>query len=104
MLRVCATFNETMKGTDLEMNQKEVRHPQAARDPTAQYLREKKAQPTRRGMKSDSSNPTSAQPPSLLPPILHQLIHRQGDSNQYAIAWPAVHFPHNAGTISRQQN
>lgn len=75
------------------------RNPQADIDPTAQYLREK-AQPTKREseLKSDSSNPTSAQPPSLLPPMLHQLIFRQGDSNQDAIA-VHVHFTLKAGTI-----
>lgn len=86
------------------MNQKEVTHPQADSDPTARYLRGEKAEPTRRGMKSDSSNPTSTQPPSLLPPMLHQLIYRQGDSNQHAMAWPAVHvhFTHNAGTVLKK--
>lgn len=45
----------------------------------------------RRWMKSEWSNPTSAQPPSLLPRMLHQLIWRQGDSKKDAITWPAVH-------------
>ena len=95
-------------GTDLEMNQKQVRLPWADRDPSRKkhthihtHTHTHTHTPTRRGMKSDSSNPTSAQPPSLLPPVLHRLIYRQGESHQDAMAWPAVHvlFTHDAGTV-----
>lgn len=93
---VCNIQWHNDKGTNLKMSRKEVKHPEIPRP----GILKKKTQSTRGGMRSDSSNPTSAQPPSLLPPV-HQLICLQGDSNQGATAWQAVRvrFTHNAWTI-----
>lgn len=102
-LTACATFNETRVQTWKWIRRKSDVHKQTEIQ-QPRYLREN-AQPTRREMKSDSSNPALAQPSSLLPPKLHQLIYRQGDSNQDAMAWPAIHehFRHHAGTILKKK-
>lgn len=84
------------------------KHNERESDPTTRYIFEKKhSRPEEGWIPIQVSNPTSAQPPSLLPPMAHQLIYRQGDSNQDAIPWPAavrVHFTHNAGTILKKKN
>lgn len=91
--QIQATFSETMaKVQTWKWIRKEVRHPQIQQPGVFDR------KPTRGEIKS--GNPTSAQPPSLLP-AEHQLIYRQGDSHRDATAWQAVHvhFTHNAGTI-----
>lgn len=85
---VCATFNETMTRVQTWKCIRQKSNIHRSNSPVCSR-EEKKTQQTRRGVKTDSSNPTSGQPPSLLPPV-HQLIYSQGDSNQAV----RVHFTH----------
>lgn len=66
------------------MNRKEVKHPEIPEP--CRYLEggeeETHTQSTSEGNRSNSSNPTTAQPPSLLSKPARQLICPEGDSDQ----------------------
>lgn len=87
---MCVCVQHSVKqwqgGTNLKMNRKEVKHPEIPEP--CRYLEggeeeeETHTQSTSGGNRSNSSNPTKAQPPSLLSKPARQLICPEGDSDQ----------------------